>query len=86
MDRTATRMKATRRQRTAAGNSRVKTVRRTGRILTEEAVSLPRPANDVAIEMGLPDPPMVEAVFAAAVDDIPAELEPIDSAVVTVPE
>ena len=29
---------------------------------------------------------MVEAVFAAAVDDIPAELEPIEVAVVAVPE
>ena len=86
MDRTATRMKATRRQRMATGNSRVKATRRAGRIMAEEPVSLPRPANDVAIEMGLPEPPMVEAVFAAAVDDLPAELEPIEAAVAVVPE
>jgi RNA polymerase primary sigma factor len=47
---------------------------------------LARPANDVGIELGLPEPPMVEAVFAAAVDDLPPELEPIEPVVVAVPE
>jgi RNA polymerase primary sigma factor len=85
MDRTATRMKATRRQRAAAGNSRVKSSRRVERAV-EEPVSLPRPANDVGMEIGLPDPPMVEAIFAGAVDDLPPDLEPIEAAVVAVPE
>jgi len=79
-------MKATRRQRTASGGSRVKAARRIGRSLVEERSALPRPANDVGIELELPEPPMVEAVFAAAVDDLPAELEPIETAVVVVPE
>ena len=47
---------------------------------------MPRPANDVGIEMGLPEPTMAEAVFVAAVDDLPVEIEPIEAVVVAVPE
>ena len=86
MDRTAARMKAVRRQRPTNGSNRVKAGRRVGRNVSENPDPLLRPANDVGIELGLPEPPMVEAVFAAVVDDLPAELEPIGTAVVAVPE
>ena len=84
MDRTATKMKTARRQRPA--NNRVKPGRRHGRTIAEEPSALLRPANDVGIDLGLPEPPMVEAAFVAGVDDLPADLEPIEKVVAAVQE
>jgi RNA polymerase primary sigma factor len=79
MDRTATKMKTARRQRPVTANPRVKAGRRHGQSIVEETSSLPRPANDVGIELGLPEPPMAEAAFAAVVEDMAPELEPIEA-------
>jgi len=84
MDRTAAKMKATRRPRPATDSHSSKTGRRVGRTIVEEPGPLARPANDVGIELGLPEPP--EAAFVAAVDDIPTDLEPIEKVVAASPE
>ena len=84
MNRTAAKMKEARRQRPANVSHRVKPGRRHGRTIAEEPSTLPRPANDVGIDLGLPEPPMGEAAFVTAVDDLPAELEPIEKVVAAV--